>query len=931
MQSRHWDSSYMNIGNKQCHDGNNPGSFNSSKNLSSQNSSFSKWSKSQKRSSRSSYYDSGNESKCSDSYQSQVDEFIRENLNASQHKSSKHKRGNSKKNSSSPTRKDLELLEKLVRDKDPDLERELKKLAKEKFRKHSRSSRYKESSFSYSDYEQREHSLDDENEDQCPLWKSLHRSSSSCNKNNQDRHKSNNELMLEPLKSILKNKTAPLTLSPNLQGFSELENEDTFLYGNDHASTAKLQGKSEKESCGLHEFTKSRMHYKSDTHSADSHSKHHTWNTIHQVLNEEKQKQGFWQSSNSRKVRDPMIHDESSRHQDPTIKNILKSIGFDVEMSKCMQERAEQVSSKLEFLKGSHYSQQNKSAGINKRVQERTEMDKSLSCKDLLSDVLNIDTSIPPPSNNFSPALPPPLFPNRPPPNTVLPPLPPPPLLQVGYGQIPPSPLPSASMPSFDPFLPQKQAPFQAPNIHVNIQPSQFDYGLYSRNVYYNSANSLASTTAQPPTLSSNVKSNPPVPCATESASLPGSRRDDRSPHSFKRHSSFKAASWSPKREWSPPSRRDRSPLSPRKNHKRFPHSSRNRNRSPSSQKERQKRARSPLYQNHSPVSQRSRSPSWLEREKAPPKHDRSPPILQRHNYYPTRFDSPSRDQSLKTAWSFKRQDSKSDVDVNLDKSGSSSSSGDSVMEIDSLSPQQIKKIKKMRLEHISKLEILQNELNMLDKQQNELMRKKQRVKDGHKDPILVQNATLQDEVNDQISLLKKSVKKLSNILKSSGVKLKKFCHTEESYHSKHSKKFSADHPKSKSQNDDYNKTNRNTKFQVDSFDKSPPSLRREVSCESLLLLKGDPPFPLKSKMSLDKSKSLDDDLMSSNGKCLSDKKMPPFPLQKSSFLQESFLDEKKVLEDEVSYLFILHFNSFFPFLIKTLLKSILCEITSYL
>lgn len=933
LQGRHLDSLHMNMNNKYYHDGSYHGSFNSSKGLSSQNLASYKRSrsKSQERSSRSSYYDSGNESKCSGSYQSQVEEFIRENLNASRHKSSKQRRDNRKK--------DLELLEKLHRVKDPALERELKRLAKEKIRKHSKSSRHKESRFSCSDYEQREYSLDRESEERSPLWKSVDRSPSpsSYNKNNPDWYKGCSASTTRSCKSNMKNKTASSVSPLILQGisFNEVEDEDTFLYSDESTSPVKFQGKSQKEFGGSHKSTRSPLHDESDsdTNITDSRSKHNMWDTINQILSEQKQEKKFWQSI-SRKVRDPIIRDKSSQPQDPTIKNILKSIGFNFEMSKRMEERAKQVSNKSEFLKtgkNNQYSQQgipNVSVEMDKGLMERIQMqiltiEKSLPCKDLLTGVPNINTSLPPRPNNFSATLPPPpppLFPNRPPPN-VPPPCPPsPPVMPAGYGQIPP---PCVGMPLCVPFLPRQQPPFLTPNVYANVQPPHFDYGLYSRNLYYDSTNSLASTSSQSPTIPSNPtatplvvpKSDSPVPCATASASLPGfSRRDDRSPHSFKRHGSPKVASWSPEREWSPrksqspPPRRDWSPLSARKNHKQSFRSRRSKDRSPRSRKERLKRDRSPLHHSHSTVSQRSRSPPWLDREKTPPKYDASPPTLQRHSCSPTRFDSPSRTQSLKQPWSLKQQDLKSSTDGNLDKSGSSSSDS---KDTDSLSPQEIEQMKKIRLEHINKVETLQNELNMLCKQQNELMRKKQRVKDGHKDPILVENATLQDEINNQMSLLKEIVKKLSKSLESSGIKLELFPYNKESYqHSKHSKKLPANHPKSKSLNDDYFEKKRNNKFQVDSLDKSLPSLRCELPSESLLLSKGDPPFPLKRKMCMDKSIRLDDDLMSSDGKSLSDKKMPPFPLRKSSFLQESFSDRRKMTDDEVSYLFVLDFRS---------------------
>ena len=42
------------------------------------------------------------------------------------------------------------------------------------------------------------------------------------------------------------------------------------------------------------------------------------------------------------------------------------------------------------------------------------------------------------------------------------------------------------------------------------------------------------------------------------------------------------------------------------------------------------------------------------------------------------------------------------------------------------------------------------------------MMRKKQRQKDGHKDPLLVENSKLQDEITKQITVLRKAVENQS-------------------------------------------------------------------------------------------------------------------------------------------------------------------------
>lgn len=66
------------------------------------------------------------------------------------------------------------------------------------------------------------------------------------------------------------------------------------------------------------------------------------------------------------------------------------------------------------------------------------------------------------------------------------------------------------------------------------------------------------------------------------------------------------------------------------------------------------------------------------------------------------------------------------------------------------------------------RLEGLERELERLRKQQNELMRKKQRQKDGHKDPVLVENSKLQEEIAQQISSLRKAADENSKTLKTS-------------------------------------------------------------------------------------------------------------------------------------------------------------------
>ena len=68
------------------------------------------------------------------------------------------------------------------------------------------------------------------------------------------------------------------------------------------------------------------------------------------------------------------------------------------------------------------------------------------------------------------------------------------------------------------------------------------------------------------------------------------------------------------------------------------------------------------------------------------------------------------------------------------------------------------------------RLKALEKELDTLRRQQNELMRKKQRQRDGHKDPLLVENSLLQDEIAQQISALRHAADQNSSTLKAAGI-----------------------------------------------------------------------------------------------------------------------------------------------------------------
>ncbi|XP_069744043.1 zinc finger protein 318-like isoform X1 [Narcine bancroftii] len=68
------------------------------------------------------------------------------------------------------------------------------------------------------------------------------------------------------------------------------------------------------------------------------------------------------------------------------------------------------------------------------------------------------------------------------------------------------------------------------------------------------------------------------------------------------------------------------------------------------------------------------------------------------------------------------------------------------------------------------RLDILGNELQKIRKQQGELLRKKRREKDGHKDPLLVENGKLQEDIVRQMSIVRQKVedtdKKISELEK---------------------------------------------------------------------------------------------------------------------------------------------------------------------
>ncbi|XP_059838569.1 zinc finger protein 318 [Hypanus sabinus] len=77
-------------------------------------------------------------------------------------------------------------------------------------------------------------------------------------------------------------------------------------------------------------------------------------------------------------------------------------------------------------------------------------------------------------------------------------------------------------------------------------------------------------------------------------------------------------------------------------------------------------------------------------------------------------------------------------------------------------------KLQKEKESRQKRLDYLGNELQKLSKQQGELLRKKRREKDGHKDPLLVENGKLQEDIVRQMSIVRQQVedteKKLSEL-----------------------------------------------------------------------------------------------------------------------------------------------------------------------
>lgn len=72
--------------------------------------------------------------------------------------------------------------------------------------------------------------------------------------------------------------------------------------------------------------------------------------------------------------------------------------------------------------------------------------------------------------------------------------------------------------------------------------------------------------------------------------------------------------------------------------------------------------------------------------------------------------------------------------------------------------------------ESAKQIKSLEKEQERLRRQQNELMRKKQRQRDGHKDPVLLENEKLQEEIQKQIQVLHNTAEENSQLLKSAAL-----------------------------------------------------------------------------------------------------------------------------------------------------------------
>lgn len=95
------------------------------------------------------------------------------------------------------------------------------------------------------------------------------------------------------------------------------------------------------------------------------------------------------------------------------------------------------------------------------------------------------------------------------------------------------------------------------------------------------------------------------------------------------------------------------------------------------------------------------------------------------------------------------------------------------------LTPREYDKLIDKREKDKISLKSLEKELQNLRKQQNEFMRKSQRQRGGDKDPVLLENVTMQDEIGIQVSNLRKSIWELGKVLNNAAVEELKFSGSE--------------------------------------------------------------------------------------------------------------------------------------------------------
>ena len=176
----------------------------------------------------------------------------------------------------------------------------------------------------------------------------------------------------------------------------------------------------------------------------------------------------------------------------------------------------------------------------------------------------------------------------------------------------------------------------------------------------------------------------------------------------------------------------------------------------------RQERGDSPVHSKRTVLVPKSEEPKSY-----PPSHDRSSSRdrLSKGDYHYTEH---SRSVAIK--------EKKTDDSVGTDEKGRRDKERPSIKSSQKpvLSEKERLKLLKEREERQERLGSLEWELGKLKKQQNELMRKKQRQAYGHKDPLLVENSKLQAEIASQISSLRKAADDNFKMLKTAESSSKK-------------------------------------------------------------------------------------------------------------------------------------------------------------